>query len=175
MKKSNITIALVAIVTCVILFIQNHTNFYEVSPGTLYRSCQLDKTKFERHIYKYGIKTVINLRGALPNEKWYQREIAAMQKNNVKHIDFCLSATQYVSPEKLDSLITLASNCPKPILVHCKRGADRTGLFCSAWQYKVERKSAEFSSKQLSIFYGHFPWLGSKTRAMDSSFHEYAF
>jgi hypothetical protein len=29
------------------------------------------------------------------------------------------------------------------------------------------------AEKQISIIYGHFPWLGSKTSAMDRSFEKY--
>src|SRR5690242_684397 len=39
-------------------------NFYEVDPGKFYRSAQLSPTELKDVVDKYGIKTVISLRGA---------------------------------------------------------------------------------------------------------------
>ncbi len=152
-----------------------YTNFHEVTPGVLYRSKQLSGSQFDQIIKKYQFKTVINLRGASPNERWYKDELNVMRKNSVTHIDIGLSATRYVSPQKIDSIMGVAASATKPILVHCKRGADRTGLFCAAWKLKCQNTSIEKASKQLSIVYGHiyFPLL-SKTCLMDSSFNDYA-
>jgi len=46
----------------------------------------------------------------------------------------------------------------------------RSGLISAIWEYAVEGKSAQEASRQLSLFYGHFPYLGNRTKAMDESF-----
>lgn len=151
------------------------TNFHEVTPKVLYRSKQLSGNQFDQIIKKYHIKTVINLRGASPGKKWYKEELYVMQMDSVTHIDIGLSATRYVSPQKTDSIMEVAVSAAKPILVHCKRGADRTGLFCAAWKLKFEHTSVENASKQLSYIFGHIPIpVLSKTDVMDSSFRDYA-
>jgi protein tyrosine/serine phosphatase len=150
------------------------TNFHEVTPGILYRSKQLSGSQFEHFIKKYKIKTVINLRGASPDAKWYQEEMNTMQRDSVLHLDIHLSAVRYVPPQKLDSILKVVASVPKPILVHCQGGADRSGLFCAAWKLRLDKLPAKQASKQLSFVYGHIPFfVWSKTEAMDSSFHEY--
>jgi undecaprenyl-diphosphatase len=151
------------------------SNFHEVTPGQLYRCRQLSANQFDRFIKKYGIRTVINLRGASPGAKWYQEEVRTMQADSVAHLDIHLSAVRYVPPQKVDSIMHVADSVTKPILVHCQGGADRSGLFCAAWRLKVEGYPVEKASKQLSFVYGHIPFfIWSRTEAMDSSFRDYA-
>jgi protein tyrosine/serine phosphatase len=161
------------VVICIGIF-SGCSNFHEVTPGKLYRSRQLSGNKFDHFIKKYGIKTVINLRGASPGAKWYEDEMNTMRKDSVSHLDIHLSATHYVPSQKIDSIMKVADSVQKPILVHCQGGADRSGLFCASWRLKIEKYSAEKSSKQLSFIYGHIPFSRwSKTEAMDSSFNDY--
>jgi protein tyrosine/serine phosphatase len=150
------------------------TNFHAVTPDTLYRSRQLSAAQFSRFIKKHKIKTVINLRGASPGSPWYRDEIETMRKDSVFHIDIRLSAVRYVPPQKIDSIMDVASSAAKPILVHCQGGADRSGLFAAAWKLKMERSSVDKASKQLSFVYGHVPFFRNRTGAMDSSFRDYA-
>jgi protein tyrosine/serine phosphatase len=150
------------------------TNFHEVTPNILYRSKQLSGSQFDHFIKKYKIKTVINLRGASPNAKWYQGEMNMIQKDTVSHLDIGLSAIQYVPAQKVDSIMSIAAAAAKPILVHCQGGADRSGLFCAAWKLKFEKVPEEKASKQLSFIYGHIPFfIWNRTEAMDSSFRDY--
>lgn len=166
----------ILICSCLFLgiFFVNYSNFHEVAPSILYRSKQLSADQFDHFIKKYGIKTVINLRGTSPAAKWYQDEIKIMERDTVAHLDIHLSAVRYVAPKKVDSIMAVAASAAKPILVHCQGGADRTGLFCAAWKYKIERySSSEAIGKQLTWKYGHIPFLYNNTKAMDSSFYDY--
>lgn len=165
--------AIMVVLSCSCVFI-SCSNFHEVAPGQLYRSRQLSAGQFDHFIKKYGIKTVINLRGASSDSKWYKDELKTVQTDSVAHLDIPLSAVQYVPPQKVDSIIAVAASESKPILVHCQGGADRSGLFCAAWKLKVEHESFEKSSKQLSFIYGHIPFFRNRTEAMDSSFNDYA-
>jgi protein tyrosine/serine phosphatase len=150
-----------------------YANFHEVTPGVLYRSKQLTAEQFKHFIGKYRIKTIINLRGTSLRAKWYRNEMDALTGDSITHYDVPLSSTRYVPSRVLDSLLSIFRLSPEPILVHCQAGADRTGLFGAAWKLKVEGLSPEQASRQLSIIYGHFP-LFNGTRAMDSSFYDYA-
>jgi hypothetical protein len=67
-------------------------------------------------------------------------------------------------------LIELLHSAPRPALVPCYRGADRSGLAAALYEYLVEKRSADISAMQLSFWYGHFPWIGSWTSAMDRAF-----
>lgn len=148
-------------------------NFHVVTAGVLYRSKQLSGKQFDRYIRDLGIKTVINLRGASAGSSWYDEELAVTTRNNAVHYDFQLSAVRYVPPSRLDSIMRIAAACPRPILVHCKGGADRTGLFCSAWRLTVEGQPKDKAARQLTFLYGHVPLFHKNTWAMDSSYFDY--
>jgi undecaprenyl-diphosphatase len=164
----------IAVVFASIGMFLNYSNFHVVSKGVLYRSKQLTGNQLDHFIRKYGIKTVINLRGESAGDKWYQEEINIIKKDSISHLDIHISAVRYVPPQKVDSILKVALSARKPILVHCQGGADRTGLFCAAWKYKVEKYSSSIAIKnQLTWKYGHIPFFYNNTTAMDSSFYDY--
>jgi protein tyrosine/serine phosphatase len=149
-------------------------NFHAVEEGILYRSAQLSLDQFERKIRGHGIKTVINLRGENSSEDWYKDELRAASATAVRHIDFPLSAVTEVSDEKLAKLTELLRDSPRPILVHCEGGADRSGLASALFELMIEKRPVSVAAEQLSLRYGHFPWLGNRTVAMDKSFERLA-
>ncbi len=149
-------------------------NFHAVEEGVIYRSAQLSFEQFEHHIRAQGIKTVVNLRGENTNEGWYTDELKAASATKAEHIDFPLSAIREVSDERLDRLAELLRDAPKPILIHCEGGADRSGLASALFELMIAKKPVSTASAQLSFRYGHFPWFGSRTIAMDRSFERLA-
>jgi hypothetical protein len=78
-----------------------------------------------------------------------------------------------VLDEDLNAIMIILRNAPKPILIHCKSGADRTGLIAALYQYVQEGRSAEEAASQLSIVYGHLPFFWNSTAAMDRTFWRY--
>ncbi len=152
------------------LGLQAEGNVHVVEPGALYRSAQPNGLELKSLLQEYGIGTVINLRGANAGEAWYDDEIAASNKAGVTHVDIAMSAGAEPSTETIDRLVQTLREARRPILVHCKDGADRTGLAAALYELLVETKPAHDAAKQLSFWYGHFPWLGSRTVAMDRTF-----
>lgn len=147
-------------------------NFHAVEPGAVYRSAQLSGPELEEAIGTYGIKSILNLRGAHPGRDWYDAELAASNARHVAHYDYGLDARRTVTPEQLAEILQIIRDAPKPILIHCKAGSDRTGLVSAIYLYTHGESAAE-ADGALSLRYGHFPWLGSRTRAMDESFEAY--
>ncbi|RLB27632.1 MAG: hypothetical protein DRH11_18405 [Deltaproteobacteria bacterium] len=88
-------------------------------------------------------------------------------------LNFRLSPRKRVSPSTIEKVIALMKNAPKPILVHCKAGADRSGLICAIWRLVSHGDQPQRAYKQLSLLYGHVPYMWSKTKAMDRSFWRY--
>lgn len=154
------------------LGLQAEGNIHVVEPGALYRSAQPNGSELENLLQDYGIRTVINLRGANTGEGWYDDEIAASNKPGVTHVDIAMSARSKPSTETINQLVQTLRDAPRPILVHCKDGADRTGLAAALYELLVEEKPADDAARQLSFWYGHFPWLGSRTVAMDNTFEQ---
>jgi protein tyrosine/serine phosphatase len=81
-----------------------------------------------------------------------------------------MSASKEPDTATIDHLETSIRTAAKPILVHCEAGADRSGLAAAIYELIVARRSPAISARQLSFYYGHFPWLWSRTGAMDRTF-----
>lgn len=101
---------------------------HPVVPGTIYRSAQLSPRILKHYIKTRNIKTVINLRGPHPDREWYRDELRITHDTNVHHYNVLLTSYEMPSKEQLRQIITLLETAPKPILVHCLGGSDRTGL-----------------------------------------------
>ena len=151
-----------------------HDNFHVVSAGQVYRSGQMSASTLGRVIREHGIKCVLNLRGANPEQAWYPAETNTAAQLGVRHLDFSLSAGREVSDPEIDAIMELVRRAPKPILIHCYGGADRTGLISSLYLYTIEEKTSVEASRELTAFYGHIPHLHWRySIAMDHSFWRY--
>jgi protein tyrosine/serine phosphatase len=148
-------------------------NFHAVKAGQLYRSAQLDKAEFGKVIENYHIKSVLNLRGPNPESAWYQDELAAMREHAIDHYDVGISAHQPPTPDQMARILVILRTAAKPLLIHCKAGSDRTGLVTALYRYAIAGEPAEQAASELSLRFGHFPYLTSQTGAMDDSFSTY--
>jgi protein tyrosine/serine phosphatase len=148
-------------------------NFHAVVEGRFYRSGQLDKDGFSSAIETHHIRTILNLRGPEADQKWYQGELDAAREHGTQHYDVGISAYRIVPAGKLDEIIAILRSAPRPILVHCKSGADRTGLVSALYRYAIQGQSSESAAQELSLLYGHFPYLMSRSGAMDTTARAY--
>lgn len=130
-------------------------NFHEVDKGQLYRSAQLDALEFKHYIKKYKIQSIINLRGAEPLSLWWQQEIAVSKNMGVIHYDIPMTAEEIPHRKNLLKLLDLLNMAPRPILIHCQGGADRSGEAAALYQMVYQGKSKEEALKQLSFKYHH--------------------
>jgi protein tyrosine/serine phosphatase len=152
--------------------IQIAGNFAEVIPGQFYRAAQPSAQDIALYAERYGIKTIVNLRGANKAE-WYREEVAAARIQGIKLIDFKMSAGKALTLDQNHALIALLREAPKPILIHCKSGADRTGLVSVIYLQQVAGIDEETAEGQLSLRFGHIgiPVLSS-SYAMDQSWED---
>jgi protein tyrosine phosphatase (PTP) superfamily phosphohydrolase (DUF442 family) len=165
--------ALAVILACATfaVFAVANSNFHTVSTGRLYRSAQMNAATLSSAIQAHGIKTIINLRGSSADEEWYQTETNTARLLGTQHYDFSLSASREVMDEEIEQILAVMASAPKPLLIHCKSGADRTGLLSALYLYRFEGKSANEANGELTVFDGHFPYLfWRNTIAMDHSF-----
>jgi protein tyrosine/serine phosphatase len=157
-----------------VLGVRASGNVHEVEPGQLYRSAQLSGCSLNEVIDHYGIRTVINLRGRNPDAIWYRDETAITTRKGITHIDIGMSSSKEPDAATINQLIEAFKSAPKPILIHCEAGADRSGLASAIFELVIAHRPASVAEEQLSFYYGHFPWFTSKTGAMDNAFERIA-
>ena len=156
------------------LYLTAVSNFHVVSPGQIYRASQMSGRVLSLVIQQHNIKTILNLRGANGDRAWYCGETNIASQLGVKHFDFGLSAHREVTDEEMDQILAIIRAAPKPVLIHCQMGADRTGLVSALCLYSIEQKPSAEAGRELSMRYAHFPYLFWRdTGAMDNSFWRY--
>lgn len=156
------------------LHLQLSGNIHAVEPGVLYRSAQLNGDDLAAVLAKYKIRSVVNLRGRNDGEAWYENELKITASHDVAHFDVGMGATSEPEPKVVAKLLRILKTAPQPILIHCYSGADRSGLAAALYERLINGASAQNADKQLSFWYGHFPWLGSRTVAMDKAFWRFS-
>src|SRR5215475_126402 len=149
-------------------------NFQTVVPGEVYRSGQLTEGQWATYLQKYAIKSLLNLRGEHREAGWYQGEVRTAARLGVTHYDVKMSAIRELDHEMVETILAIIRQASTPLWIHCRSGADRSGLIASLYLFAIEGQRAEVAAQQLSIFYGHFPYLWSRSGAMDRSFWRYA-
>jgi hypothetical protein len=103
-------------------------NIHTVIPGQVYRCAQPSAPTLEQLIAEYHIRTVVNLRGPCDGMEWYADECRTTHHANVSQYDLNFSANRLPSVGELRQLVEILDRAERPLLLHCRRGADRTGM-----------------------------------------------
>lgn len=106
-------------------------NYYKVS-DTLYRSAQV-KGHDLAFIKLIGIKTVLNLRNHVKDK--------CVSKDSALILIKAPMRTAKISEEEMVSALIAYRDAQKPVLVHCRRGIDRTGAFVACYRMVFENWS----------------------------------
>lgn len=151
-------------------------NRHVVIPGRVYRCAQPSGPELAELIERDKIRTVVNLRGVAqtmhnPRSAWYRLEAETTAEAGVNQEDITLSAKLLPPPAELRRLIEVLDRAERPLLIHCKQGADRTGLAAALVILLHTEGTLTDARKQLLPYYGHFP-VGA-TVAMDDFLDRY--
>ncbi|HTU94074.1 MAG TPA: tyrosine-protein phosphatase [Gemmataceae bacterium] len=157
---------------CHVVYVLVGNNFHTVIPGQVYRSAQLSAAALERFIRDKHIRTVVNLRGCCDPEAWYLDEGRVTLRNDVSLEDLSFSAGRMPSSIILHQLLEIIDRSDYPILFHCHKGADRTGMASAVALLLRTDTPLEEARQQLGFRYGHLP-LG-RTVYIDRFFNLYA-
>jgi len=130
-------------------------NFHAVIPGRVFRCAQLTGTGLEQVVTAHGIQTVINLRGNGVPLPWYLDESRVAHRLNVNLEDVSFSASRLPSVQEIRQLIRILDATEYPILLHCRQGADRTGLAAGLVLLLLADTSLEQARKQLGLRFVH--------------------
>lgn len=154
-------------------YLQVLGNFHEVIPGRLYRSAQLSPENLGYYIDEYKIKTVINLRGEHTGTRWYDRELTTVEDHGAREVNFEMSARTPLSIERTFALLDTLRNAEGPILIHCRSGADRTGLASVIYLQQIAGIDEETAEWQLSPLFGHLNLPFIREYAMDTTWEAF--
>jgi len=144
-------------------------NFEEFAPGA-YRSNHPTEKRFHQ-IAEMGVTTILNLRGARQTP-FYFSEIAICEELGLNLISHPMSASIAPSREKLQGLIAIFREIDHPFVMHCKSGADRTGLASAVYLMVIKGEPVEQARKMLSLRYIHLN--NKKTGILDHILDRFA-
>lgn len=146
-------------------------NFHPVIRGHVYRCAQMTSGKLDTVLKAHGIRTVVNLRGYCAPFPWYLDECRTTQGGEVSHEDITLSAGRLPSVHEIRRLVDVLDRTEYPVLLHCRHGADRTGLVSAVVLLLQTEAGLAQARYQLGLRYGHIR-LG-RTRHLDRFFDLY--
>ena len=133
-------------------------NVHTIVEGVAYRSGQPSPALLERLEREVGIRSVINLRGDWKDDDWYRSEKRAADDLGLRHYDIHLRTHQLAPPDELRKLVAAFDECPKPLLIHCRQGADRASLASAIYLVLFEGRSPEEAVSEYKLRYGHTGW-----------------
>jgi protein tyrosine phosphatase (PTP) superfamily phosphohydrolase (DUF442 family) len=146
-------------------------NWGVVESGRLYRSNHPTPWQLEQAVRRHGIRTVINLRGhreACGSDALGRQAAAAL---GLEHIDAPLESRGAPHKDRVLRLAGIFGRMTEPGLIHCKSGADRTGLAAGIWLL-ARGGTVEAALDQLSLRFGHV--AAARTGILDAFFRSYA-
>jgi protein tyrosine/serine phosphatase len=152
-KLALILFFLILLASLVFLFFHWDENFHSVIAGQIYRSGQLTHNELIEKIQENHLHSVINLRGENKADDWYDAEATTLQTIHIPLYNVRLSSYDLPSKELLLQLVRVIEVAPKPTLIHCASGADRTGL-ASAIVILLNNGSIDQAENQVSWRYG---------------------
>jgi protein tyrosine/serine phosphatase len=88
----------------------------------------------------------------------------------IKLIDHEMSAHRDVYPKERQRILSILATAERPILVHCRNGADRSGLVFAFYVAAIAHGSEWFAELQLTPLFGHIPFFLLQSHAMDRSY-----
>jgi protein tyrosine phosphatase (PTP) superfamily phosphohydrolase (DUF442 family) len=138
-------------------------NFAEVAPG-VFRANHPSPEMLVRYMRR-GIRTVVNLRGASQDPP-YQLERLSAQRLGITLVDVDgLTARAAPPREALIAALDALRSAEKPVLMHCKSGADRTSLVAAIYLLAECGATLRQARRQFSPRFIHFRW--TRTGVLD--------
>jgi tyrosine-protein phosphatase SIW14 len=115
-------------------------NFYKIN-DSIYRSKQPNEISFQ-YLNNFGMKSILNLREIHSDGK-------KIKKLNLKEYRVPMNAASF-NNEKIIAALKIMKNSPKPLVVHCKHGSDRTGVVIAMYRIVFENWEKEKAIEELS-------------------------
>ncbi|HKJ88496.1 MAG TPA: protein tyrosine phosphatase [Gammaproteobacteria bacterium] len=132
----------------------NNNNFHRISPRA-FRSGQPLPPDLEKYVNRYGIRTVVCLRGTKGSRPYIHLMERMCDELGVTFHNFKISSRRPPLPSRIHAAKELLEEIEYPALFHCKSDADRAGLFSTLYLHLVEGVPME-QTRQLRFWpFGH--------------------
>jgi protein tyrosine/serine phosphatase len=127
-----------------------------VTPGVLYRSATLPPGQLADVVDRYGIRTVVNVRSELENDKaWHDEQGRLLEEKGVRMLDLPIHSGFPPNDASLAGwLDVLADEGSRPILLHCEYGVIRTGVMVAVYEIEYLGRSGADSWADFELFGG---------------------
>jgi protein tyrosine/serine phosphatase len=127
-------------------------NLHWVTPDVA-RSAQPYLGFYPSFLRAHGFRSIINLRGPNPAHRWWRREKAMAESLGVAHFDVRMSSRLLPCRESLNALFDAFEQAPRPVLIKCSGGQDRTGLAAALYVLNIGGRGAlKMAESQLSFW-----------------------
>lgn len=146
-------------------------NWSAVEAGRLYRSNHPLPWQLAAAQRRFGLRAVINLRGHRQDCGSDALGRARAGALGLIHADAPFESRGAPHKDRILRLAGLFAEVPEPLLIHCKSGADRTGLVAGIWLLLQGRPVAA-ALDQLHWRFGHV--AASRTGILDAFFRAFA-
>jgi tyrosine-protein phosphatase SIW14 len=139
--------------------------------GNLYRGGQPeDKHEAFEKLRELGIDIIVNLRDDDDDIEEEQRRIEAL---GMQFISIPWSGYNYPDNAQVAAFLRIVRDNPdKQIFVHCRRGAERTGVMLAAYRMSVEGWTPEQALREMNEFRFRGFWFRNLRRYVEK-FPEY--
>ena len=144
-----------------------YQNYWKIDEK-VYRSAQPSPLMLN-YLKEQGFKTIVNLRGSR-DDLVDQMEKRICRNLKLKLIDFKMHSRAAPLKEQIIASKELFEKIKYPALLHCKSGADRTGIM-SALYLIFKGEEVSYAKSQLSIKYLHIKH--AKSGILDEFFEKY--
>ena len=136
------------------------SNLMPVVEGQVYRSAQPSGPELARWVERLGIKSVLNLRGEDNDAAWMREEHSVSASLGITHYDLHLSADRMPPAQKLREVVQILDAAPRPLLLHCKGGVERSGLV-GAVAVLLARGDLDAARREFAVSKGYLPFVAS--------------
>lgn len=133
-------------------------NFFEVVSGVVYRSAQPSPEQIRRWHREHQFACILNLRGE--DSPFAQQEQEVADELGVELIHLRLAAYYEFSQQQLIDLLEVFESAPRPLLLHCRQGMDRSGTVSALAGWLIGGQSYERAKWHAFVVPG--PWKHKK-------------
>lgn len=124
-----------------------------VHEGVLYRCGQPRPEELETLIQRDKLKTVVTLRGSRDPEDpdaWEQEERAVCERHGVNFVTLPCNHKNPPTAEQIERFMDLMRDSGNhPVLVHCRIGQQRTGMFCALYRVHFQGVDPETALREM--------------------------